>query len=219
MDHGNTELHATCSANFRRLRCKCYVHRCEDAVPRLAFQEMFTDPPATTPRRSEDMFSKSQDSFSWKESVWTSMLHSHLTCVQRARCRTCFDVTWSRAVRSQQKWNNFCHHWCRNRNLLVLRVTRCSEHWRCDVVVWCGAHAVVPVPFMYLATNRVYFSVWLQSLNDARSFVAREGWTNLYSGVQRILSGKLHRLWHADHVSGWCWGDDSPLGLFFAFSS
>ena len=46
--------------------------------------------------------------------------------------------------------------------------------------------------FMQLAANRVNFFVWLQSFNDARSFVAHEGWTYLHSGVERILAGKLH---------------------------
>ena len=58
------------------------------------------------------------------------------------------------------------------------------------------------MPFMQLATNRVNFFVWLQSLNDARSFVAHEGWIYLYSGVERILAGKLYRSCHTGHVSG-----------------
>ena len=50
-----------------------------------------------------------------------------------------------------------------------------------------------PELFMQLTKNRVNFSVYLQSLNDARPFFVHEGGACVYSGVERILAGKLHR--------------------------
>ena len=76
------------------------------------------------------------------------MLHSHLTCVQRSICRTYFDVSWSREVRSWTGVECFCHHWCGSwaTGIFLCWVRHVAmDIGRCDEVVWCGTFGSIHV--------------------------------------------------------------------------